>query len=566
MDSWAMDLGTTNTGIGYWDEVAQRPRLLELENICRKPDGEEQLEAPRLIPSATHVLPVDDFWGKIGKWPMMERNFFLGEQAKIGRQAMDLNSGDIKPNFSLTFKPYLGLDPLRNIARVGKERYTARDVGRIFLRQLFAEVKQTTGKRVRDLVITTPVESFESYRAELTAITRRLGVKRLRFVDEPVAAAIGYGIGAGRQRLVLVVDFGGGTLDLALVRIDARNMESGQCEVVSKEGRKVGGNDIDHWIVEQFCEASGYPNMRHSEDEKQIFWYNMLLAEGRRVKESVFFNPEESFLMIPPEDFRKFEARLHGEAGAMDFTRDLLIQIMKQKDLYGTLRSCLDGIERQMHEQSLGFDDISDVLMVGGSTLLPGVYDVFQERFGRDRVRAWQPFEAVAYGASAFASGSLSQSDFIVHDYSLRTYRNDGQEVEYPIIVPRGTRFPTKTDLWKRQFVPTCALGMPEDQFRLVICEIGRDDGQERRFGWDAEGKLHKIGGKNAGESAQLIVPLNESNPTLGKLEPPHSPSDKRPRLEISFGVNADRWLSATVIDLHTKKALMKDEAVVRLL
>ena len=181
--------------------------------------------------------------------------------------------------------------------------------------------------------------------------------------------------------------------------------------------------------------------------------------------------------MVPPEDFRKFEARLHGEAGAMDFTRNMLIDIMREHDLYGTLKSCLNGIERQMHEQKLGFDDVSDVLMVGGSTLLPGIYDVFQEKFGRDRVRAWQPFEAVAYGAAAFASGSLTQSDFIVHDYSLRTYRNDGQEVEYPIIVPRGTRFPTKNDLWKRQFVPTCALGMPEDQFRLVICEIGRDDG-----------------------------------------------------------------------------------------
>ena len=80
MDSWAMDLGTTNTGIGYWDKEAQRPRLLELGSICRKPDGEEQLEAPRLVPSATHVLPVEDFWGKVGKWPWMQKNFFLGKQ------------------------------------------------------------------------------------------------------------------------------------------------------------------------------------------------------------------------------------------------------------------------------------------------------------------------------------------------------------------------------------------------------------------------------------------------------------------------------------------------------
>ena len=566
MRGWAIDLGTTNTGVAFWDDVAGRPKLLELDEICRAPEGDNELEAPRLVPSATHVLQADDLASKVGKWPFMTRHAFLGKQAEIGRKALEMNKGRITPNFTFAFKPYLGLDALRIIAHAGKERYTARDVARIFLRELFAHVKQHTGKRIRDLVITTPVESFESYRAEVKEICKKLGVTRLRFVDEPVAAAIGYGISAGRQRLVLVVDFGGGTLDLALVNVDARNMEAGQCDVIAKEGRNVGGNLIDQWIVQEFCRLNDFAFNPDDQDESKRFWYNMLLAEARRVKEAVFFHPTASFDIAPPDDLRRFEARLRGDLDAMDFSQETLVQVLTQNNLYEILRDCMAGVQLQMQEQGLGLDDISDVLMVGGSTLLPGVYDVFAEKFGRDRVRAWQPFEAVAYGASAFAAGSLSQSDFIVHDYSLRTYRSDGQEVEYPIIVPRGTRFPSKVDLWKRQFVPTCALGMPEDQFRLVICEIGRDDGQERRFGFDAEGKLHKLGGKSGPANKQLIVPLNESNPTLGKLEPPHYPNDRRPRLEISFGVNADRWLSASVFDLHTKKFLMKDEAVIRLL
>ena len=66
--------------------------------------------------------------------------------------------------------------------------------------------------------------------------------------------------------------------------------------------------------------------------------------------------------------------------------------------------------------------------------------------------------------------------------------------------------------------------------------------------------------------SGPIIVKLNESNPALGRLDPPHSPSDKRPRLEIGFGVNAERWLCATVHDLRTGKSLMTGEPVVRLL
>ena len=110
--------------------------------------------------------------------------------------------------------------------------------------------------------------------------------------------------------------------------------------------------------------------------------------------------------------------------------------------------------------------------------------------------------------------------------------------------------------------MPTCSLGEPERLFKLVICEIG-SSGSGQSFGWDERGQVHALG--KSGESP-LLVKLNEANPALGHLDPPHSPRDLRPRLEVSFGVNAERWLCATVLDLHTKKHLMRDEAVVRLI
>lgn len=61
-------------------------------------------------------------------------------------------------------------------------------------------------------------------------------------------------------------------------------------------------------------------------------------------------------------------------------------------------------------------------------------------------------------------------------------------------------------------------------------------------------------------------MPLNEAHPALGRLDPPHAPSERRPRLEIAFGVNAERWLIATVRDLLTGKLLMREQPVVRLL
>ena len=98
-----------------------------------------------------------------------------------------------------------------------------------------------------------------------------------------------------------------------------------------------------------------------------------------------------------------------------------------------------------------------------------------------------------------------------------------------------------------------------------MICEVG-DASSERAFGWDDAGNLHRLGGSADAVTRPLVVKLNEVNPALGELSPPYSPSDRRPRLRVAFGVNADRWLCATVEDLLAKRRLMTEEPVVRLL
>jgi molecular chaperone DnaK (HSP70) len=564
---WAIDVGTTNTGVARWDETASRPRLIELTNICRQPGGEDHLEAPLLVPSVTQAIEHLDFWSRLGSMPLVQRHMMVGKQAHIGRVAVEMNQGQARSSYAPLFKPYLGQSPLRTLARIGTRALSARDITRLFLRELLAEVKLATGERIQDLVVTTPVDSYESYRAELAEIFKALGVRRTRFIDEPVAAAIGYGLGLKQQRLALVVDFGGGTLDLALVALTAKSMQKGSCEVIAKEGRPIGGNTVDRWLLADFMKRLAYPMIDEGETQDAAFWKRMMLAETCRVKEAVFFKPSELFVATPPDEIASFETRIRGDSQTLTVTREDLVDVLKRNGLYDTLSECVAGILEKADQRGITASDIKDVLMVGGSTLLPGVYPLFEEKFGRDAVRAWQPFEAVAYGACAYAADCFSQADFIVHDYAFVTHDLKTHEKQYTVIVPQGTRFPTASDLWRRQLVPTCSLGEPETMFKLVICEVGRAFDGERKFSWDQAGVVHKVGGKTNGEKAEpLIVPLNESNPTLGYLKPAHPPGDHRPRLEISFGVNHERWLCATVFDLKTKKFMMREEPVVRLL
>jgi molecular chaperone DnaK (HSP70) len=560
---WALDLGTTNSLLARWDSTASRPEVLPLSALARREvrvsaDG---VDTARGVPSAVHVIDEPSFWARLGRSRWVPGAALFGKLAHIGQPALDLNAVQPRPQFVPSFKRALSLSPLLTLARAGRRSYSAREVAYLYLRELLAEAHRSQGSRVRDLVITAPVAAFETYRAEVRQIAQRLGVRRVRFVDEPVAAALGYGLGVGRNRRVLVVDFGGGTLHLALVHLRAAEAQEGRTQVLAKAAQDVGGTLVDRWVMEELCRRFDWPVDEDEGREDLQLWSRLLLAEACRVKEAVYFAERTTFELSLPETRERFERRVAGQAASLEFSRAELVQVLEQRGLYRMLDLCLVDVQAQARAVGLSPGDIDDVLMVGGSTLLPKVYSFFEERFGRGKVRAWQPFEAVAYGAAVFAAGQVAPADFIVHDYALQTFDLKSNTPEYAVIVPQKTPFPTRPDFWKRQLVPTCGLGEPERVFKLVICEIGGAGGQG--FVWDARGRLHRATDASA---QSLVVKLNESNPVIGVLDPPQAPQDRTPRLEVSFGVNAERWLCATVVDLRTRRELMRDEPVVRLL
>ena len=323
--SWALDLGTTNSGVARWNEKSGQPQMLELSEICRLPEGEDPLEAPRLIPSAMEVNTEPSLIDRIGSWRLFERYATLGRRAWIGRPALERNEVTQAPSFVPSFKPFLSREPLRTLARVGKKTWTARRIGGLYLRELFAAVRRSSKDRIRDLVITVPVDAYEIYRAELGALTRRLGVRRLRFLDEPLAAALGYGLGADRARKILVVDFGGGTLARRAGSPSRAKGVRGRdsVEVLGKEGRQrsaatgggSSGSSKSSAIAGELQVALPFePGERLEERASGI---RMMLAETCRVKESRSSSRTTSaFLPTPPgrATCGGFDERIRGES------------------------------------------------------------------------------------------------------------------------------------------------------------------------------------------------------------------------------------------------------------
>jgi molecular chaperone DnaK (HSP70) len=568
MTYFGIDIGTTNSGVALWNEKGDCPEMIHLEGVCRNFHEHQEIDLRYSIPSCVFINTNPSWKDRVGKLPFFQKRYFIGKQGLIGQEALQKDASLFRPQFIPAFKPYLARDAFRTLTKIKNKPYPVSRIATIFIRELFAHTRHYTGERPRYIAFSVPVDSYEPYRAQLKSIAENLGVKKFQFIDEPVAAAIGYGICIDEPQAILVIDFGGGTLDMALIEIKEQGSKMGRCQVIAKGGIPVGGNLVDSWIVEIFCKNQAYNLKSISTDPNILWWYRVMCEEACRVKESLYFRTRDTFFLSPPKEMQSFDARLYAKNKnldkPMDFSRAELITLLEEKGLYSAFTSLLDQVINDAMDRGYREDELREVLMVGGSTLLPNIYPIIEQRFGRDRVRAWQPFNAVAYGACAYAANRFHKSDFITHDYAFITYDKENNKPEYNIIVPHRTPFPTAQDFWKRQLTPTCPLGEPERIFKLVICEIGRRHSHGQEFIWDSLGQLHTLNPEED-ENRQLITPLNDKNPVLGYLNPPHQPSDKTARLEISFMVNEDRWLCTTVFDLKTKKYLLIKTPVIRL-
>lgn len=522
----AVDFGTTNTVVTVVE--AGSIRTLHLPGLAR----EQPLEQSPLIPTAVHLAET------VRQWPLFPFFQRRVRQVRVGQQALDQNYGNYAAQsgtLAQSFKPLLGELAHRPVARLEGEELSAQEATFLFLRELLAAVRRQ-GLRVTDLTIPTPVGYYEPYRAALQAIAKRLKVRSFRTLDEPVAAALGYGVNVAREETLLVVDFGGGTLDLAAVRLGAGVAEGGAARVLAKHMVRLGGSDVDRWLLEHvLLDLSDLPH-----------WEYHARWEAMRVKEHVS---------------RDGAAEFRWNGITRPVRREDLVRLLDRHGLYAQLRAALTDIRQQLAEEGEDTDRVDQVLLVGGSTLLPEVAAVVDAAFPEAVVRHDPAllFTAVALGAARFAGG-MPVDDHIYHDYALTVQNDQEHRVEYERLVPRRTRYPTARDFVVRYYADFA--GMTD--MRFGICEVGRL-GQAPVAWLERPNGNHYWNAAGAAEAGPVALNLVQLNPGDAPLPLRPAGQGTSPRLRVTFSVNADRWLCMTVDDLVRKEPLRVEEPVVRL-
>jgi molecular chaperone DnaK len=396
-----IDLGTTNSGVAIVRDGA--PQML--------PHGDERI-IPSVVGYAGH-----------GRW-------LVGTPAR--------NQYVLDPDNTIrSIKRHMGTD--YQVSLAGRP-FSPQEISAFVLRELKTIAERDLGHEITDAVITVPAYFPDAARQATRDAGQIAGLNVRRIINEPTAAALAYGLNMAEDQIVLVYDLGGGTFDVSLVEL-----MGGIVEVRASHGNtRLGGDDFDQRLAERVAD---WFKEQHGVDLRQDrrAWARLIrAAEAAKIELS-----SHPFAWIREEylaEKRGVPLHLEYEVDRHEFLEGI-------QDLLG---QTLESIDRVLADGQVAPDQIDQVLLVGGSSRIPAVWEMVAEQVGVEPQMSINPEEAVALGASVQAAIIAGEPiDAILVDvtpYSLGiavAERRMGRFVpdRYQVLIRRNTTIPvTKED------------------------------------------------------------------------------------------------------------------------
>jgi heat shock protein 1/8 len=305
-------------------------------------------------------------------------------------------------------------------------------ISAMILEKIKLQAEKYLGVPVLDAVVTVPAYFNDAQRQATKDAGKLAGLNILRIINEPTAAAIAYGLNETRERNILVYDLGGGTLDVTILTID-----NGIFEVKSTSGdTHLGGEDFDHamrdYILINFAEKKILKTKSLSEHDKQSLLnefnikniYELTKMSNLNTKDSLSEKSNEYIQNVL--NFQKLKknhkmmrklltlcelakktlssnnvAQINidnfydGEDLNMSLTKNKFEELCDE-----SFKRSLEPIERALKDANLIYNDINDVVLIGGSTRIPKIQSMLNELFPGKLKSNINPDEAVAFGAA----------------------------------------------------------------------------------------------------------------------------------------------------------------------
>ncbi|MCK5591074.1 MAG: Hsp70 family protein [Candidatus Pacebacteria bacterium] len=387
-----IDLGTTNSAMAIIE--GREPKIIE------------NSEGARTTPSIMAVSKSGErLVGTLAKRQGVTNpeNTLFGVKRLVGHDFEDevvQKDSEIVP-FKIEKSTSGGVD-----LKMGDKSYRPEEISAMLLQKLKTDAEAKLGEKITEAVITVPAYFNDSQRKATKDAGKIAGFDVKRIINEPTAAALAYGLGkAQKEERIAVYDLGGGTFDVSLIEVEDEIIE-----VLATDGDSLlGGDDFDRLLVDFFI--SCLPENAVSPQDLKV------KARLKNTAESVKIGlSNESFLAVKEE----FIASSRGKPVHLELN-------IERKDFEGLIEAELDKtfalLEKVLKTAGCTRSDITKVLLVGGSTYIPEIFNILNRRFGFDVHREVDPTFCVAIGAAiqgAIIAGEEADTILIdVNSHSL---------------------------------------------------------------------------------------------------------------------------------------------------
>jgi len=399
-----------------------------------------------------------------------------------------------------SIKRYMGTDHKVNID--GKD-YTPQEISAMILQKMKADAEAYLGARVEKAVITVPAYFTDSQRQATKDAGRIAGLEVLRIINEPTAAALAYGLDKANDQTILVFDLGGGTFDVSILELG-----DGVFEVKATSGNnRLGGDDFDqrviNHLVAEFKKDAGIDLSK----DRMAMQRLKEAAEKAKIELSGVHttNINLPFITADAEGPKHLDINLT-RAKFDELTSDLVDKTM-------------GPTKQAMADAGLEPKDIDRILLVGGSTRIPAVYEAIKKYLGKEPHKGINPDECVALGA-AIQAGVLAGEvkDVLLLDVTPLSLGIETLGGVNTVLIERNTTIPTS----KSQIFSTAA------------------DGQTTV-------DIHVLQGER---------PMAADNKTLGRFQLSGIAPAPRgiPQIEVKFDIDVNGIVNVSAKDLGTGK------------
>ena len=494
-----IDLGTTITK--YASIINGEPKALE--------NREGSILTPSMV---AHTKSGERVVGILAQRQAITnpKNTIAGVKRFIGRRYSD---PEIQKELKLlSYETREGEDGGVEV-KLGNNWHSPIEISSMILQKIKADAKEKLGEDVKNVVITCPANFDDSQRKATKAAGEIAGFNVLRVINEPTAAALAYGFGKKEEQKILIYDFGGGTFDVTVL-----NISPDVVEVLATGGEShLGGNDFDqriiNWLLDEFKKDQGI------DLSKDALALQRLKEAAEKAKTELSSTMETNinlpFIASDSEGPKHLDYKI-SRSQFNSMTSDLVDK-------------SLNKVKEVLRDIKLDKSEIDEIVLVGGTTLIPAVRDAVKNYFGKEPNKSINPEEVVAIGAAI-------EAEILTAKEEGRTPEGDIKSVLLLDVLPLTLGIETLGGVSTPMITKNTTI--PTSSSQIFSTAVDNQPSVE----------INVLQGERA---------MAADNRSLGRFILDNIPPAPRgvPQIEVKFDIDANGILTVTATDKATNKS-----------